>query len=79
MPEQIKSAKVLIEVQAGIVPGTPMPEYTKRWAITSEQWAGETAQAREDIVRIYGESREYAATLEDPRKLNWVRRDWLFL
>jgi hypothetical protein len=27
---------------------------------------------------IAGESREYAASLENPARVNWVRREWLW-
>jgi hypothetical protein len=78
----MESAKLIIEVVAGLVPGTPMPEYTRRWG-----WSGADQEAlnkgdkeaEEKYIRIAGESREYAASLEDPRRLNWVRRDWLWL
>lgn len=76
------ATKLMIEVVAGVLPCTPMAEHTRRWFWTSDDQAalerGE-AQAEEKWIRIAGESREYAATLENPRKLNWVRRDWLWL
>lgn len=76
------AAKLLIEVVAGLMPGTPMPKYTRRWAWTSDDQqklvAGDE-EAKVKYVRIAGESREYAASLEDPRTVNWVRRDWLWL
>ena len=75
-------AKLIIEVVAGLIPNEPMSEYTRRW-----QWTGEEQEALakgdpeaiKQWVRIAGESREYAATLENPAKVNWVRRDWLWL
>jgi hypothetical protein len=35
--------KLMIEVTAGIIPGTPEPAFTRRWVITSSEW--ELAQA----------------------------------
>ena len=76
------SAKLLIEVVAGLVPGTPMPEFTRRWGWTSddqEALALGNEEAKKKWIAIAGESREYAATLENPQQVNWVRRDWLWL
>jgi hypothetical protein len=76
------SAKLLIEVQAGVIPGTPEPEFTKRWGWTSveqENLVKGDPAAKAQYIRIAGESREYAASLEDPQRFNWVRRDWLWL
>ena len=78
----MEAAKLIIEVQAGVIPGTAMPEYTKRWGWTSSDQAKLEAgdkDARENWIRIAGESREYAATLENPAQVNWVRRDWIWL
>ena len=75
-------AKLVIEVVAGLVPGTPMPEYTRRWGWSSEdqeKLIADDAEAKAKYICIAGESREYAASLEDPRRINWVRRDWLWL
>lgn len=75
------SAKLAIEVVAGLVPGQPLPEYTRRWVWSSDdQQALENGDkaAREKYLRMAGESREYAASLEDPRSLNWVQRVWLW-
>ncbi len=78
----MESAKLLIEVVAGLVPGVPMPEYTRRWSWSSaDQTAlinGDKA-ASEKYIRIAGESREYAASLENPQQINWVRREWIWL
>jgi hypothetical protein len=60
------AARLIIEVQAGILVGEPMPEYSRRWTWTSV-----------DHDRL--EAGEYAASLENPRTLNWVRRDWIWL
>jgi hypothetical protein len=78
----MEAAKLLIEVQAGVIPGTPMPELTRQWGWTSgdQERLGEgDPAAREKYIRIAGDSREYAASLEDPRRVNLVRRDWLWL
>lgn len=50
----MESAKLIIEVTAGIIPGEPEESFTKRWAITSAEW--ENAE-RED-ARVLGEAAE---------------------
>jgi hypothetical protein len=37
--------KCIIEVSAGIIPGEPEPNFTRRWTITSDEW--ERAQAQD--------------------------------
>lgn len=78
----MEAAKLIIEVMAGVIPGEAMPEYTKRWGWTSKNQealeAGD-AEAKALYIQIAGESREYAASLENPALINWVRRDWLWL
>ena len=78
----MQAAKLIIEVQAGVIPGQPMPEYTRRWGWTSDEQAKLGAgdmKTREKWIMIAGESREYAATLENPARVNWLRRDWIWL
>lgn len=78
----MEAAKLIIEVQAGLIPGEPMPEYTRRWGWSSsdqERLGAGDKEAYTLYIRMAGESREYAASLEDPRKVNWVRRDWIWL
>ena len=75
-------AKLLIEVMAGMFPGEADPQYTKRWAwssIEQENLVKGDPAAKDRYIRIAGESREYAASLENPAVLNWVRRDWIWL
>ena len=78
----MEAAKLIIEVLAGVIPGQPMPEYTRKWGWTSgdqERLAAGEKAAQALYIQIAGESREYAASLENPRLLNWVRRDWIWL
>jgi len=81
----MERARVIIEVVAGIVPGTHMPEYTKRFTITSDiwyaqgEWAGREAEAKLEVLKVYGFAQEYMRDLMNPQKLNWVRLDWLYL
>jgi len=78
--------KLIIEVMAGIIPGQPMDEHTQRWTWTSDDEAqlrkGNHEQMKWANLRyvfMAGQSREYAASLENPQRFNWVRRDWIWL
>jgi hypothetical protein len=78
----MEAARLLIEVRAGVIAGEAMPEYTRRWSWnSSDQDALEKGDpaARQRYIQMAGESREYAASLENPQMVNWVRRDWLWL
>jgi hypothetical protein len=85
-----QSARVVVEVQAGVMPGEPEPHFTRSWAITTDEW--EEAQARDaasdDAHAYYAElllmaraaaADEYARLLRDPARFNWVRTEWLWL
>lgn len=59
-----------------------MPELTRKWGWTEvdqDLLRADDPSAKELWIRIHGESREYAAMLENPAQVNWVRRDWLWL
>lgn len=85
----LESAKVIIEVTAGVIPGTPEPQFTRRWAITSREW--EEAQQKdmmedgifhpmaELLVLRAAQADAYAMMLRDPSRINWTRTDWIWL
>lgn len=83
-----RRAKACFEVTAGIVPGTAMPEHTRRWLLTSETFHSEMEMSDADFkavrngVSTFVEYRdaayEYARTLVNPKALNWVRVDWIW-
>lgn len=65
----MEAAKLIIEVVAGILPGEPMPEHSRRWTWTSsdqDALAAGDKEAQAKYIRINGESREYAASLAQP-------------
>lgn len=85
----MEQARLIIEVTAGIVPGTPEPEFTRRFTVTSAEWqeAQETVQAEDAIFHPAAEliviraaqADAYAMMLRDPSRINWTRTDWLWL
>lgn len=80
----MESLRISIEVVAGLVPGDAMPEFTKQWHIPSElyylegKWKGREKEAEEFIQIAYGHAMEYARSLWNPNRVNWVRIDWIY-
>lgn len=74
------SARVIIEVTAGVLPEHPEPEYTKRFAITSNEWEEAGERASHLLAERNGQAQGYAMLLMlQPNAVNWVRCDWLWL
>ena len=80
MPMQ--ATKALFEVTAGVIPGTPMPEYGKSWGYTSDEYEtdaktppGETLIFSARIM----EAHSYAMSITNPAYVNWVRVDWMWV
>jgi hypothetical protein len=78
----MEAAKALIEVVAGVLPGQPMAEYTKRWCYTSNKYAVDR-QTAADQPTIFSkrlqEAHDYAMGLSNPAYVNWVRVDWVWV
>ena len=78
----VDSARVIVEVRAGVIPETAEPEHTRRWALNSGTWqaavdAGKQADA---LAELNGRAQGYAGMLMlQPDRFNWVRTDWLWL
>jgi hypothetical protein len=75
-------ARVIVEVVAGLLPQRPEPEFTRRWAISSQEWseAGEADRQSERLAELNGRAVGYAGLLMlQPDRLNWVRVDWIWL
>lgn len=78
----LQAAKAMFEVTAGVIPGTVMPEYTKLWGYTSEEYEKDRG-ARKDQPTIFSarlqEVHDYAMGLSNPAYVNWVRVDWIWV
>jgi hypothetical protein len=82
-------ARCAWEVTAGLIPGTPIGEHTKRWCLTGETWEAENSMTEAEFQKARPDGRstfiefrdaayEYARSLTDPRYINWVRVDWIW-
>jgi hypothetical protein len=75
-----ESARVIVEVMAGLIPGQPDPEWTRRWALTSDEWHAAGDFQSEALAVLNGKAQGYAGLLMlQPDRLNWVRSDWIWL
>lgn len=75
---ETERVKYAVEVQAGLIPDQPDPVFTKRWFVTSKEWAEAESQLNL-LVETNGRALGYAAMLmSTPERLNWVRTDWVW-
>jgi hypothetical protein len=75
------TARVLLEVSAGLIPQRPDPELTRQYAITSTQWHEAGAHGQFTLLaEANGKALGYAGLLMmQPDRVNWVRTDWIWL
>jgi hypothetical protein len=80
MSQQSERARVLIEVVGGIIPGTPIPELTRQWALTEKEWGEDGEKGFETLAERNGQAMGYAMLLMmAPQQVNWVRTNWIWL
>jgi hypothetical protein len=73
----MEAARCWWEVTAGIVPGEPMLEYTRRWGLTSGEWESPPRVALYNAALVG--ALEYARYLMEPQRVNWVRLEWIWV
>ena len=77
-----ESVRVAVDVVAGVVPGTPMPEFSRRYFITSADWyaAADTPEGQATLLaEMNGKAQGWASYLMlCPDQFNWVRTDWVW-
>jgi ribosomal protein L13 len=87
-----RSVRLVIEVVAGLLPGgKPDPQYTRKFAIFSDEWSaarehdrtaepGGGTAASELLASANGRAQGYAGWLMmQPGAVNWVRTDWVWM
>lgn len=81
-----RTARIVAEVTAGLLPGRPDPEFTQRYVVHSDDWL--KASAANDggaalgrlLSETNGRALGYAGMLMlQPDRLNWVRTEWIYL
>ena len=77
------------EVRAGVIPGKPEEERTRRWFLTSETFHAENDMPEEEFKQKFPDGKstfmkfrdaafDYALSLHDPQYLNWVDVSWIW-
>lgn len=60
---------------AGVVPGSPEPEFNKQWAMTSEEYHGPHGA---DIFTWRSlAAAMHSQQLNNPQRLNWTKLEWI--
>lgn len=78
------TARVGIDVAAGVLPGQSMPEYFRQWFITSEEWQeaskDETGMEQAKLLTdLAGKANAWATYLMlQPDRVNWVKTEWIW-
>jgi hypothetical protein len=81
MTEQTEpqTAKFVLEVTAGLIPGRIDDAYTRRYFITSQEWQ-DHPEPSHLLAEVNGKAQGYAGLLMlQPDYLNWVRLDWILV
>lgn len=78
-----QTTRILIEVTAGLIPGQPEADYTRRYVITDAEWAEAQAAGVDAVGGLLaehnGRAQGYAALLMmQPDRVNFVRTEWLY-
>jgi hypothetical protein len=71
-------------VSAGIVPGDTMPQYTKNFYYLSAHYDEDIKGAKEGSKESHfqsfrDEALAYAKDIMDPRSVNWVKLEWVWV
>ena len=76
-----ESARVIVEVTAGLIPGQPDDVHTRRFLLSPAQWDRlDPAAQMEALALLNGRAQGYAGLLAlQPNALNWVRWEWIYL
>jgi hypothetical protein len=79
MTDGPETVRLGIDVVAGLLPGTPDEEFTRRWFITSTEWWADDAKQSELLAEVNGKAQGYAMLLMlQPDRLNWVQTSWVW-
>jgi hypothetical protein len=79
---QPDSARLIIEVTAGVNPGHVDAEHSRRYALSARQWeqAGGPAEEAALLAELNGQAQGYAGLLMlQPDRFNFVDTKWLWL
>jgi hypothetical protein len=86
----VEAARVIIQVDAGLMPGEPEEKFSRRWVITTAEWEralredaiSDEAHAQHAALLLMfraAQADEYARLVRDPARFNWVRTEWTWM
>lgn len=75
--------KAAWEVRAGLIPGQPMNEYSKRFFYTSDEYEEDGKHAADleyhpIFMRKMAEAASYHMQMSNPRMLNWAELTFIW-
>lgn len=69
----MSSLKCTIRVVAGVVPNQPLSEFTRHWDFLQSDLDNPPT-----YVDKSGAAMNYAMSLQNPEKVNWVKLEWIW-
>lgn len=77
---EFQQLRCVVEVYAGVLPGTPEEDLTQRWFLLSADWNAENADKAMLLIELAGKANAYASYLMlQPDRVNWVKTEWIWL
>jgi hypothetical protein len=78
--QEAQTAKCGVDVVAGVLPGTPEPEFTRQWFITSAEWYAEEGKNQAELLSdMAGKAAAWATYIMlQPDRFNWVKLEWVW-
>lgn len=76
IPQGGHAARCAWGVMAGVIPGKPVPDLTKQWAMTSDEFEGGHGPDIFSWRTLAATS--YLQELHNPNRLNWARLEWIW-
>lgn len=78
-----EALKASWEIRAGVIPGQPLPEYTKRFLYTSGDHQEDEAHAKDIsyqplFMKQMACANAYCQQMSDPRLNNWVELTFIW-
>ena len=78
----MNAAKAFFVVTAGVLLDEPIPEHSRQWGYTSQDFAADMQLGPEDNTQFVVQrdaAIAYARDIIDPMRLNWVRLEFIWV
>jgi len=69
----IETLKCSVVISAGVIIGEPMPKYTRQWGFSNKDLEDKWL-----YIDKTGAAMNYAMSLQNPQKVNWVKFEWIW-